>query len=298
MLTYTLLHPTTIVLPFNTHSHSYRGTPAHVEYSMVPPENTPISLGLLERWSDDTLQYREMAYMAPDENGTIGRIPFVPIEVDTVAISNIEDQWDVWVSRGNGPEMEDRIKKFVVDMAVAKLEENSEMQATGVDRIVVSKNVRIVYQGLERVLYRRYFKVLTDYEPPGKTVPWKGLKRRKDGGGASVNTGVNSGSAANNLRRPEKDENKANGGTQGFTPFSGGEGGNNNGGMDKRGGGLGGQGLGAVRFGTEEDSMGVNTNIPSREALAVPLQVGSHRVDGTTCWVTTSHTCIFEPHSY
>ena len=174
--------------------------------------------------------------------------------------------------------MEDRIKKFVVDMAVAKLEENSEMQASGVDRIVVSKNVRIVYQGLERVLYRRYFKVLTDYEPPGKTVPWKGLKRRKDGGG-SVNTGM-SGSGASNLRRPEKDNNKDekkinNGGIQGFTPFSGGEGGNNNNNeMDKRGGGLGpGLGQGGVRFGNDEDSSGVNTNIPSREALAVPLQV-------------------------
>lgn len=208
-----------------------------------------------------------MAYMAPDENGTIGRIPFVPIEVDTVAISNIEDQWDVWISRGNGPEMEDRIKKFVVDMAVAKLEENSEMQATGVDRIVVSKNVRIVYQGLERVLYRRYFKVLTDYEPPGKTVPWKGLKRRKDGGG-SVNTGV-SGSAINSLRKPEKESmnNKEENRVQGFTPFSGGD--NNNG----KGGAIGGLGQGAVRFGNEEASVGVNTNIPSREALAVPLQV-------------------------
>ena len=205
------------------------------------------------------MQYREMAYMAPDENGTIGRIPFVPIEVDTVAISNIEDQWDVWISRGNGPEMEDRIKKFVVDMAVAKLEENSEMQATGVDRIVVSKSVRIVYQGLERVLYRRYFKVLTDYEPPGKTVPWKGLKRRKEGGGGSVNTA----SAASGLRRPEKEgsNNKEGKGTPGFTPFSGGD------------------GVGGVRFGNEEDSMGVNTNIPSREALAVPLQVGGRSID-------------------
>ena len=27
-------------------------------------------------------------------------------------------------------------------------------------------------------MYRRYFKVLTDYEPPGKTVPWKGPKRK------------------------------------------------------------------------------------------------------------------------
>ena len=207
------------------------------------------------------MQYREMAYMAPDENGTIGRIPFVPIEVDTVAISNIEDQWDVWISRGNGPEMEDRIKKFVVDMAVAKLEENSEMQATGVDRIVVSKSVRIVYQGLERVLYRRYFKVLTDYEPPGKTVPWKGLKKRKDGG--SVTTGV-SGSAVNSLRRPEKENmnNKDENRVQGFTPFSG--------------PGLGpamGQGAGGVRFGNDDSSVGLNTNIPSREALAVPLQV-------------------------
>ena len=218
-----------------------------------------------------------MAYMAPDENGTIGRIPFVPIEVDTVAISNIEDQWDVWISRGNGPEMEDRIKKFVVDMAVAKLEENSEMQATGVDRIVVSKSVRIVYQGLERVLYRRYFKVLTDYEPPGKTVPWKGLKRRKDGGG-SVNTGV-SGNDGNSLRKPEKESTNNNDGNrvQGFTPFAGGDG--------KGGPGLG---QGAVRFGNEDaSSVGLNTNIPSREALAVPLQV-DHSCRGcllTVCYL-------------
>jgi hypothetical protein len=37
-------------------------------------------------------------------------------------------QWDVWISRGNGPEMEERAKKFVVDMAVARLEEGSDAQ--------------------------------------------------------------------------------------------------------------------------------------------------------------------------
>jgi len=37
-------------------------------------------------------QYREMAYMAPDEHGAIPRIPFVPVEVDTIAVSNVEDQ--------------------------------------------------------------------------------------------------------------------------------------------------------------------------------------------------------------
>ena len=30
---------------------------------------------------------------------------------------------------------------------------------------------------MERVMYRRYFKVLTDYEPPGKTAPWKNIYR-------------------------------------------------------------------------------------------------------------------------
>lgn len=223
-------------------------------------ENMPISLGLLERWSDDSLQYREMAYMAPDENGAIGRIPFVPIEVDTVAVSSIEDQWDIWISRGNGPELEDRIKKFVVEMAIARLEENAELQASGVDRIVVSKNVRIIYQGLERVMYRRYFKVLTDYEPPGKTVPWKGLKRRKDGGGVKKGGdvmpekgafGMMAGAGKAGAKSPTSPD---------FTPSLGGAGGSDT--DDRRG----------VRFG-EGQGEPVNTNIPSQDALALPLEV-------------------------
>ena len=36
----------------------------------------------------------------------------------------------MWISRGNGPEMEERAKKFVVDMAVARLEEGSDAQVT------------------------------------------------------------------------------------------------------------------------------------------------------------------------
>ena len=42
--------------------------------------------------------------------------------------SSFSSQWDVWISRGNGPEMEERAKKFVVDMAVARLEEGSDAQ--------------------------------------------------------------------------------------------------------------------------------------------------------------------------
>ena len=91
--------------------------------------------------------------------------------------------------------------------------------------------------------------MLTDYEPPGKTVPWKGLRRRKDQAKGPDHAPDHAPAPGLGLGAPASD----------FIPI---------------GAGTPGEG---VRFGpdtTTGASPGgaVNTNIPSPEALAVPLQ--------------------------
>jgi len=94
--------------------------------------------------------------------------------------------------------------------------------------------------------------VLTDYEPPGKTVPWKGLRRRKDPAKGPDPAIPATPAPAPGLGPSVSD----------FIPI---------------GAGAGTPGEG-VRFGPDTTTTGaspggaVNTNIPSPEALAVPLQ--------------------------
>lgn len=127
-------------------------------------ENHPFSMSIMTKLPNACFDLLEVGYAAPNDFGIISRIPFPPIELDTIIVSNIHNQWDVWVSRGNSPTDELNALKYVSNLAAV---------CRGVTEDIASKDIRIVRQGCERVTYRRYFKVLTDFEPPGRTVPWQ-----------------------------------------------------------------------------------------------------------------------------
>ena len=135
--------------------------------------NQPICMCLVEKAAPGFFELTEVGYASPNDLGTISRIPFSPIELDSIVVSNVSHQWDIWISRGNSQADEESVTKYVINLAAA---------AQGVDYSVASRNVRIVRQGCERVTYRRYFKVLTDFEPPGRTVPWLTTEHKKDDG--------------------------------------------------------------------------------------------------------------------
>lgn len=126
-------------------------------------ENQPLCMSVVEKMPDGMFELLEIGYATPNESGGIGRIPFCPIEVDTIVLTSIENQWDIWIARGNSPEDEEAALRYVVSIAAARAD-SSEDAARG--------TIRILRQGCERVTYRRYFKVLTDFEPPGRTLPW------------------------------------------------------------------------------------------------------------------------------
>ena len=98
--------------------------------------------------------------------------------------------------------------------------------------------------------------MLTDYEPPGKTVPWKGLRRRKDPAKGPIDPAIPATPGPAPGLGPSVSD---------FIPIGAGP------------GPAPGEG---VRFGPDTTTTGaspggaVNTNIPSPEALAlaVPLQ--------------------------
>ena len=53
------------------------------------------------------------------------------------------------------------IKRSVVDM----ISKNCIVMKQNVDKIFITQSLRVVLQGFERVMFRQYFKVLTEYEP-------------------------------------------------------------------------------------------------------------------------------------
>ena len=127
-------------------------------------ENHPFAMSIMAKLPNACFDLLEVGYAAPNDFGIISRIPFPPIELDTIIVSNVHNQYDVWISRGNSPTDELNALKFISNLASVN---------RGVTEDVASKDIRVVRQGCERVTYRRYFKVLTDFEPPGRTVPWQ-----------------------------------------------------------------------------------------------------------------------------
>lgn len=126
-------------------------------------ENQPLCMSIMEKMPLGTFELLEIGYATPNEAGSIRRIPFSPIELDTIILTSVDNQWDIWIARGNSPEDEEAAMKYVINCAVSR---------AGCTEAVARNSIRVMRQGYERVTYRRYFKVLTDFEPPGRTVPW------------------------------------------------------------------------------------------------------------------------------
>ena len=120
-------------------------------------------MSIMQKMPGGRFELLEIGYATPNEFGSIGRIPFSPIEVDTIVLTSVENQWDLWIARGNTQEDEEAVVEYVTSLAAAR---------AGITNANARQNIRIMRQGCERVTYRRYFKVLTDFEPPGRTIPW------------------------------------------------------------------------------------------------------------------------------
>ena len=142
-----------------------------------PCVNAPVSVGLLDKFVDGSFALREVSFAAVNENGAVPRLNFVPIEMNTIAVVKYAEQWDIWISRGCSAYDEDLARSYITRLAAsraaAQSNGSSEVTASALDVLKAGNtNIRIVKQGCERVLFRCHMKVLTDYEPPGKCVPW------------------------------------------------------------------------------------------------------------------------------
>lgn len=143
-------------------------------------ENSPISVGIVDPLTEtftsstdqqdvmNNFDLREVSFAHPDgQSGSVPRVAFAPVEMNTIVYITIGDQWDLWIARGAEPE--------TVDAAIAYLEALIEAQLVEVtsnfNKEMIKQYYQITYQGEERVCFRRPLKIFTDFEPPGKTVP-------------------------------------------------------------------------------------------------------------------------------
>ena len=132
--------------------------------------NNSVSVGLIEKitWGEDGgYDFQETAFAHPDNLGTVPRVTFVPIEINTVAYVNTGDQWDIWIARGVETEDEQNIISFVESSVIDQL----ALGSSAFKKDILSQYIKIVRQGEEHTLFRRPLKIFTDFEPPGRTAP-------------------------------------------------------------------------------------------------------------------------------
>lgn len=105
----------------------------------------------------------------PDPDGTVPRAQFPKVRLDTIVLTNVEDEWDLWIARGVSTTQEQKAKVRVAAMiasAIAPQKPEVYVSGTHVDLSVVGQHVRVLRQGCEHLLYRRQFKTFTEFEPP------------------------------------------------------------------------------------------------------------------------------------
>ena len=136
--------------------------------------NSPVSVGILDKFIDGSYALRETALAAVDQaTGSVPRLRFVDIEKNTIAVVTHGDQWDIWVARGCSVAEEELATSYVNRLAATR-RGAGPAAASALNALKKGNpNIRVVKQGCERVLFRCLLKALTDFEPPGKCVPWQ-----------------------------------------------------------------------------------------------------------------------------
>lgn len=129
--------------------------------------NLPVTLYVLEKIIGGNYLMKEIKRAIPDENGTVHRIAFAPIEKDSIIAISYGELWDLWVARGSLQDQEN-IQTFLANY----ISNQSELSSSGWGGSDHSQNIRVIKQGCERRLFRLPFKLLTNFEPAGKTIPY------------------------------------------------------------------------------------------------------------------------------
>lgn len=138
-------------------------------------QNNAISLGILVHQnvenSDtntkiETFEIRETTFAHPDANGVVPRVPFAPIQRQSIIYVMVGNQWDLWFARGVSNAKREEAVKFVT-LVVEKQALSAVDNPNSIDYELLTRFVNVVEQGEETALFRRAIKIFTDFEPPG-----------------------------------------------------------------------------------------------------------------------------------
>jgi hypothetical protein len=135
-----------------------------------PVANSPVNVYVIEKFHESYL-LKEVRRSIPNENGTVQRVSFAPVDKTTIVAVSVGDQWDLWIARGAMNEA-DNVQSFLSAHIASQLEATNTYEPGGLAGFETTQNIRVVMQGCERRLFRLTFKLLTDFEPTGRTVPY------------------------------------------------------------------------------------------------------------------------------
>lgn len=176
---------------------TYR-TKKSVDARRKPLYNAPVSIGCMDKYLDGSVGLREVAFASSDEAGGVPRLAFVPIKLNTVAVVNYADQWDLWIARGVTAPDEKAVLDYIMRLSASR---SGNGLLSAMATVAKNPNVRVVRQGCERVLFRETIRVLTDFEPPGKTVAWTAPQPVTGGPGMLGMVGGSFGDSVNAIGR-------------------------------------------------------------------------------------------------
>jgi hypothetical protein len=156
----------------------YRSKIARVDRAKDLGDNSEIVVGTIERRSDGDFEIMTTGHQEVNEEGVMPRINFPPIlSPSSIIVVQVGDFWDLWISRGaeKEPDLEKDVKAYITKKITQRHADDPDMNA-----FFALEYIHIVRQGCERVLFRRHFKIFTDYEPPDRSIPWVPPSRKMD----------------------------------------------------------------------------------------------------------------------